>query len=371
MPDPVQDLLIVPDVPPVTVSLEPAHNALHSLWLLLKAEDMAGLGDWVIRTAAALTPQEWEMHRLVIIGFHYVVVPEQSWPSFPAYLDHLGTRDPVALRDKMLETYARFPPLSDKECQGMRDEPMAVDMQAALHNADTYVSFLRERFDAAHLDEDLEALAYTYVMDPPAMQDLIVSHLRAMWDKYLAPEWERVKPMLQDAVTAFQQVDVRDMSKLQATRLITGQALEEEKWEQMLEGAGRVIFVPTAHIGPYLGKFYAGKTLWVLFGARLPEGIPFHAPDLSRAEIVVRLSALADDTRLRLLKLVAEEGEQRSQDIMTRLELSQSAASRHLKQLSATGYLNERRCDGAKCYRLNPDRVEATLHAVASFLLSK
>ena len=140
----------------------------------------------------------------------------------------------------------------------------------------------------------------------------------------------------------------------------------------MFERPGQVIFVPSVHVGPYLGKLWAGgDTMWVLFGARIPEGVQFHAPDLSRAEIVVRLNALADDIRLRILRLISDEGEQRSQDIMTRLQLSQSAASRHLKQLSATGYLNERRCNGAKCYTLNAQRVEDTLHAVSSFLLKK
>jgi ArsR family transcriptional regulator len=107
----------------------------------------------------------------------------------------------------------------------------------------------------------------------------------------------------------------------------------------------------------------------LVFGARLPEGALIDAPDLSRAEMLVRLNALADDTRLRILKLVADQGEQRSQDIMNRLELSQSASSRHLKQLSATGYLNERRCEGAKCYSLNPERLEDTLCAIRNFLL--
>jgi ArsR family transcriptional regulator len=96
-----------------------------------------------------------------------------------------------------------------------------------------------------------------------------------------------------------------------------------------------------------------------------------HAPDLSRAEIVVRLSALADDNRLRILQLVSEQGELAFQEIMARLTLSQSAASRHLKQLSATGYLSERRCNGAKCYHLDPKRIEGTIQAVSSFLLDK
>ena len=105
--------------------------------------------------------------------------------------------------------------------------------------------------------------------------------------------------------------------------------------------------------------------------ARIPEGAQVHDPDLSRAEILVRINALADDTRLRILKLVSEEGEQRSSEIMARVELSQSAVSRHLKQLSATGYLNERRCEGAKCYALNPSRIEDTLSAISLFLLGK
>jgi len=365
VPEPVQELIIAPDVPAIAVALEPAHTALHSLWLLLRAESISGLGDWVTRTAVALTPQERETLRLVMIGLHYAVVPDKSWPSFPAYLDDLADRDPYALRDKMLQAYADFSPLAT-------DSPVVdieADMEAALASVEAYVAFLRERFDCGHLDEALEARAYTYVVDPPAMQALIVDHLRHMWDKFLASEWEAVKPMLQDAVTAFQQVDLSAMSRHKAAQFITGQTLRGEKWENSLESYQRVIFVPTAHAGPYLGKFKSGDTLWVLFGARLPQGTRFHAPDLSRAEIIMRLSALTDDNRLRILKLVSEEGEQSSQDIMSHLDLSQSATSRHLTQLSATGYLTERRCSGAKCYELDPERITNTLKAVSSFLL--
>jgi DNA-binding MarR family transcriptional regulator len=59
----------------------------------------------------------------------------------------------------------------------------------------------------------------------------------------------------------------------------------------------------------------------------------------------------------------------RSQEIIEQLGISQSAASRHLNQLSATGYLIERRCSGAKCYSLNQERVQDTMRAVEAFLL--
>ena len=109
--------------------------------------------------------------------------------------------------------------------------------------------------------------------------------------------------------------------------------------------------------------------MWLFFGARQPQGIPGFSPDLSRSELLVRLNALADDTRLRILALFKEEEELCSPEIIERLALSQSAASRHLKQLSATGYLVERRREGAKCYCLNTDRIEDTLHALSQFML--
>jgi len=200
------------------------------------------------------------------------------------------------------------------------------------------------------------------------MQDLIVSYMRDTWQKHLAAEWERVRPMLQDAVAAFRQIDLSGMSKLQAAEKILDRKLDESK-AQAFEQIERLVFVPSAHVGPYIWKTQVGDVLQVLFGARLPRGVQFSAPDLSRAEILVRLNALADSNRLHILQLISEEGEQRSQDVIDRLALSQSTVSRHLKQLVATGYLVERRCNGAKCYKLNPEQITDTLQAISTLLL--
>jgi DNA-binding transcriptional ArsR family regulator len=368
MPGPIDELILTAEVETVTIGLEPVASGLYSLMLIYKAEHISGLSDWVIETAAAMTQEERERLALLINGLPYAIIPERSWPSFPAFLQHLENQDAHRLRDKLLTAYARVPPILGRDCWRMEQEPLDVDLEEVLASEDAYLGFLKERFDADHLDEAVERKAYAYVKDPPAMQRLIVSHLRSMWERYLGPEWERAKPMLRDAVKAWQQVDFSGMSRLEAAQLITGQTLEGEKWET-LDEMERVIFVPSAHAGPYYGRLFGGGILWVMFGARPPEGVAFDAPDLSRAEIVVRLNALADDTRLRVLKLISDRGEQRSQDIMEQLDVSQSAASRHLKQLSATGYLAERRCNGAKCYALNTERIANTLKAVESFLL--
>lgn len=370
---PVQDIVEIPDAAPITVALEPARNAFHSLSLLVKAEELPGLSDWVTTTANALTPAERKRHVLVFSGLYWAMVPERSWASFPAYVEHLATRNPTAMRDRILAIYAQHPLLIDGEHQaGWYDKPRPIEPGEILENVDCYLDFVRERYQMDQSEAELEAQAYSYLADPPAMLDLIVTHLRKMWDEYLASEWERVEPMLQGVVQAFQRIDFGEMSKFEAGQLVTGRDLERGKWERTFELANEVVFVPSAHLGPYRGKLWPpGHTLWMLFGARLPEGAQFRAPDLSRAEIVVRLSALADDNRLRILKLVSEIGEPSSQDIMASLGLSQSSTSRHLKQLSATGYLSERRSNSAKHYRLSRERIEDTLQVVSDFLLGK
>lgn len=371
MPAPQQSLIISAPTSTLKVALEPAHNAFNSLAILAKSYHLSGLGDWVNNTLQTMSDEERERHLKIFTGFYFTIQPQRGWPSFPAYLDHLASLPPQAIVDRLLEAYAALAKMK-KGKEGKRSQqPRAVDRETILSSFDSYLEFLYSIFSAEHVYEEIEAEAYQLMGDPPVLQELLVSHLRHMWDRYLRDEWERIRPTLQSAVDAFGEVDLSNMSRLEAANFVTDRNLEELKWDEILQRAQEVIFVPSTHVGPYLGRFWHEEegTLRIIFGARLPAGTQMKAPDLSRADIVVRLNALADDTRLRILKLVAEEGEMRTQEIMDRLQLSQSATSRHLKQLSAAAYLSERRCDGAKCYRLNEARVEDTLQAIAAFLL--
>jgi DNA-binding transcriptional ArsR family regulator len=362
MPAPVTDVLVTPTIARVQLSLEPAQNVFHSLLLLAKTEGASSLNDWVLETLLVMSAVERQRHRLVMIGFFFAVQPERSWPSFPTYLDHLASLAPLAFRDKLMQAYFHMP------CQEADQEIGFENLDDVLASAESFLGFLRGRFAAENIDSDLETQAYAYLVDPSSMQTLIVSHLTQMWKKYMSAEWKRVEPMLLDAVAAFNQVEYDNMTLTEAAEFISGQPMSNNHLRKSIDKADHLIFVPSAHVGPYLGKFKYGDDLGIVFGARLPEGIPYYAPDLSRAEILVRLSALADDTRLSILRLIAEEGEKRSREIKQDLNLSQSATSRHLTQLSATGYLIERRCEGAKCYNLNADRIEDTLRAVSAYL---
>jgi len=346
----------------IDISIAYTQSIFSSMLLLAKgSENEPGIHDWITQTRAKLSKKELDNHALAIIGFFYALTPEEGQVTFPAYLNQLEKTDAVALRNKMLNAYATM----------WEETTSAVDWSEILASSETYIDFLKSRFEAEYIDEKLEKRAYDYVIDPPAMKDFLVGHLTWIWKTHFEAEWRRVEGMLLDTVKAFKTTDIDNMSRIEAARFITGQELDETKWCEKLDNAEKIIFVPNVHIGPYIHTMASGNILYLLFGARMPEGTGERIPELDRTEIVARLSALADNTRLHILQLVAEQGEVRVQDILEVINLSQPSVSRYLSQLTAAGYLQERRENGAKVYILNKDRIEKTLKAVNAFLLNR
>lgn len=354
------------------VTLEPALNGFVSMLLVAKAEYEPGLHEWVTKTRLQMSGEELFRHKLVTIGFHYAILPQVPAASFEAYLDNLEATPPSELRDRLLNAYAEIC-LTEKT---LNTSAEPVDWQEALASAQNYVEFLRSRFGDELTDEEVETRAYQYVIDPAALKQLVTGHIRWFWKNYLQAEWTRVRPMLEESARAFNQIDYSDMTPVQMIEFVTGKDISSEakwetKWGDELKSTRNLRFIPNAHIGPYMRADKVQDAFYIYFGAHLPEGSDVRVPELDRAEIVSRISALADDTRLQILQLIAENGEMRSQEIMEVVNLSQPSVSRYLSQLTAAGFLQERRANGAKAYILNKDRIEKTLKAISAFLLDR
>ncbi|MCP4543423.1 MAG: winged helix-turn-helix transcriptional regulator [Chloroflexi bacterium] len=347
----------------VTFSLEPAYNIIGSLSLLDWTEDFTGLGEWVYQTAKALSPEQLRTHQLVLHDAH-VHLLDASWSSFPEWVDDLATQDAIAMRDRALQVWlTRVSTVVDGEIP---------TPSKLLANRAAYMSLVE---DSSHLkgqknhDHSFWEEMHSLLNDPPARQELIVTHLRTMWDEVLALEWERNLPVLEESITAFESLNLSGLTAVEAlSRVILRAQLPQEatSWLANLE---HITFIPSAHTGPYLVHLSGlCDTKWrFLFGARIPEGASVHLPALSRSELLMRLTALADDTRLRILELLGQKGEMGTPDIKSQLELSQSAASRHLEHLTATGYLIARRHQGTKLFKLNPSRIDHTFDALKEF----
>jgi DNA-binding transcriptional ArsR family regulator len=342
----------------LSVNLSPTRNIFASMTLLAKGEIEPGIHKWIKKTQDSMSEEEREKTALALLGFFYALLPEEGNITFPAYLNQLEKTDPNTLREKLLNTYAGL----------WKGDQIDVDWDDVLSSADNYIKFLKTQFSDEHVDEKVERKAYELVIDPPAMKEFLVGHMTWLWETHFKDEWKRTESMLLESVRSFKDTDLTSMSRAEAANFVIGQDVSETKWCQHLDDVEQVVFIPNAHIGPYVHASFTNGMFQIVFGARQPEGTANRIPDLDRTEIVARLSALADDTRLHILQLVAERGEIRVQDILEVINLSQPSVSRYLTQLTASGYLQERREGGATVYVLNHDRIEKTLKAVSAFL---
>jgi DNA-binding transcriptional ArsR family regulator len=362
------DVIVPPKTVDVTFSLEPAYNAVTSLSLLDMAPNFTGLSDWVYQTADAMSPVALRTNQVVLMDAP-VYLADAAWPSFSAWVDDLAARDAVALRDQALEAQlARARQVSD------RDAPAPSELLA---DRTTYLGLVDElcRARGEKCDIELWEEVHRLLNAPPERQDVIVTHFSTMWDEALESEWGRNLPLLEESVAAFQSLDWSGVTALEVLDRVLLREMPPPSNVQWLEDADRLILIPSPHSGPYLvhlgGESHRAERL--VFGARLPEGSRVYegtrvnSQALGRSELLMRLNALANDTRLRILELLAESGEQSTPDIMAQLELSQSAASRHLEYLAATGYLVSRRYEGALHFRVNPVRIDDTFTALREF----
>ncbi len=362
-----QDFILAPASIRVDFDVDPVKNILDMMMMLSMSEHYSGFSSWITDTAGAMSPERKLAQDVVFDGLHAAVVPnERITGSFLEYVDEIAVEDPVRLRDRAMKW--------------MMKKDNWPGVETALGDEDAFSDFMEEVIECKQ-DKDYEFKpelwheVYRLLIDPPAMQDYIVLHLRTMWEEVVAAEWEQVEPMLQESVDAFQQVDFTALSLHETMQFVTGRDLRGvKKIEEKSENITRIVFTPSAHIGPYISHFPLGDTedtMQIFFGARLPRGAQGKSPALSRSELLVRLNALADDTRLRMLELLTQHDELCAQDFITMLGLSQSSASRHLRQLTATGYVTERRREVAKCYSLNGERLDDTLQALSLFLSRK
>ncbi len=354
-----QDFILTPPTVKVRVALAPVYNVLNSLLILNVVDIRSGLAEWAYTTYHSLSP-EAKRNNQHLNTFFNVIQPRPDITDFPTYIDDLASQDAADL----VRRYTTY--LSESSVKTLPPDSLLGDRA-------TFVSYVQSLYGERYGEkgiEDFDADYYTAVYDllqhPDALKDALVSHLRYMWQQHLAAEWQHNLPLLEATIASFAQVDLNGLTALEAIRAVTGRDLTV-MWDRS-EESREYVFVPSAHIGPYISNFRDNDVTYVLFGARPPEGIKPQSNTLSRADLLVQLNALADETRLAILQLLTHHAELCAQDIITLLNLSQSSASRHLRQLTASGYLIERRREVNKCYSLNRGRVQETALALLMFL---
>lgn len=361
----------------LSAGVEPVKNILNTLFLIADCNEFPGVHPFVTRTHDRLDPETRRINETIMIGLCYAGISEKPYPNFEAYLRDLEETDATVFVDRVFESYDRMSAykvgiISDRDGVTVTKK----DQERLLSGKAVYLEYLMKCFGNECLDLDIEGRAYDLMVEPEKLKSTMIRHLRYMWTTFLEAEFQSNQDLLFTAAGEYNQMLADPMEPLDAVKKITGHDLEQEwadkQWEiEWIKESERIVFVPSIHMGPYLGRKLLWKSVYIYFSPRIIEGFSPSSPALTRADIGMRLTTLGDDVRLQILKMLTTEPELSSKQIMDFLNLTQSSASRHLKQLSVNGFLNERRRHSAKIYSLNEDFVKQTLEAVSQYLTVK
>ena len=330
----------------IDVVVQPLSAQLLSLALLTESTPELQLDPWVAAAAARLTPEQRARNRLIFGALNGVLDDDLHAADLPAYVAAIARVEPAALLARAADTNA----------------------------------------DAADAD------AAPYLNDGVALRDLLVAHLRELWESALAPEWRKHGLLLRASALALKRAlspsgdeatvharaqwdatmpdDVVAYAARARARRIRSNLLFRGRtpdWAAThLARARGVRLSLSPHVAFALTSVDGGATAHVF--AQFDNTMMRVAP-VRPAEVLARMGALADETRLRVLELLAAKGELRGQEIIAELGASQPVVSRNLKLLVGAGRVGERRAgDTNKWYRLRTDGSDAAFVALDQLL---
>jgi ArsR family transcriptional regulator len=360
---PGYDFFMKPKSTNINVAVEQVHNTLYSLLLIDHGCEVSGLSPKILEICSSLSDEMKKRNRLVMNGLYYSVIPSKSIEDFDTYLAEMKDIEAEELKSRILSVYLNIYEKKNNK---------TADLDSVLTSEESYLHFLIEAFGSEKIDIPVEKEAYRYISEPEKMKDLLVTHLSYMWDTYLRDEWETNKVLLHESVKAYREIGVENMKKTDAAKLLGCQSMDCD-WDTFvhkINNSRKLYLVPSAHLGPYKGKIYHldSDEMWLFYGSLMPEGGGTDIPELSKADLLIHFNALTDSIRLEILKLCSKGDEYSSTELMNRLDISQSAVSRHLKQLSATGFLHERRENSSKYYRINKEKIKNTINSLDGYL---
>jgi ArsR family transcriptional regulator len=345
----------------ITFALEKVYSLQSSLCLIRDSVD--GLHPWVNRMREILSEEELrDTHRFCMTN---TFLDGKTWESVDDWLDYVG-----GLSDEQMIA-SELGHLREK-ISGFADlaEKMPSD-QELLENEDAFVGIISEFWKREEMEIDEEAIRDEhYLLTHPAeKREFIIRHFRHMYDNYLRSEWELHEQDLLDSVRAFSSVDYDSRDRGEAVLEIIQRTSMDEGVMKMFAEARQIIFIPSAHVGPYIMIIDSREgILRIVHGARIPEGAVIRSPSLVRSELLLRLEAVADEHRLRILRIIADRGEVSSQEVIDQMDLSQSSVSRHLKQLTANGFIQVRNIDRSKYFSLNMNRFDTLFQTMKRYL---
>jgi DNA-binding transcriptional ArsR family regulator len=332
------------------VLVEPKHHPLQHEWV----RAMRRLAPRLRREIAAFS----FLYRTTLADF-FLPSPTDEYPTFEAELDRVSGLDARVL------AYELTRPLYDHGGAEPRD-PHLDDpvVRAAI-------------FDSArHHGAESVRLARDVLDDPAAVTRRLARMLRRYWDEAFAAEWQRLEPPLAEAVSQAG----RQIADEGVYALLLALAPQLRVDHSAQEFGIDVRHEHRVDIGPeeslvLAPSYFVWPHVRVNCDPPWPLTLVYPAPfalgaarrELPSGDLLRSLRAVADATRLRALRLIAERPRS-TQELARLIGISEAGLSKHLRLMAEAGLLTTRREGYYVLYSLVPERVDAVASALPAYL---
>jgi DNA-binding transcriptional ArsR family regulator len=331
------------------VLLEPSHHPLQHPW---------------VRRARALPGGL--RREIVDLGFVYrQFVPEflAPWLASPGYRTFDAELADLRELDEATVALGFLRPLWDHE--GRRDATLLEDETVRAHAV--------ERAEKEGGSRDAARLIFE---SPGKLLERFAKLLAAYWEAAFEDEWRRLEPRLAETVADAGRRIAADNVYAYLTGLSPQLLIEPGKREIRrnlphdhtveITPETELVLVPSAYVWPHVR---------VNCDAPWPPTIVYPAPfvladarpGLPSDEVVHVLRALADETRLRALKLIAARPRS-TQELAPLVGISEAGLSKHLRLLARSGLVQTKREGYYVLYSVDKDRIAPLSETLLDFL---
>jgi DNA-binding transcriptional ArsR family regulator len=224
--------------------------------------------------------------------------------------------------------------------------------------------------------ESTRAAAEQLLDAPVELADRLAAALERYWEEAFRAEWARIEPLLARSIVEAGRLLAAVGIWAVLGRLPAHCRVDAERRELQVDlphehavdvsASNPLVLTPSVFVWPHL---------LVNCDPPWPLALVYAAPALVREaeprippeELLRILRALADDTRLRVLKLIAERP-RTTQELGPLVGLSRAGLSKSLQRLAEAGLVVPRREGYYVLYSLAPERVDALAAALGRFL---
>lgn len=338
-----------PAAPEVILEARPAVDFLVSLMLDTESELLPADRSWLDEARSSLSDGLRRDHA-------------RLFGSSPAGKGLGGALVPLAMQDTTVRTAADVVALAgrlearDLVTMACEDDELQVPLGLAMRVLDGETAL---RDDAVAACPDVLRRALGRLLDDPAGELRALRRVLRAWNDRFASIETRVAAMEQRDVDG-RRADLGRLSLPEFVERATGGV----RWIPEA-GTRRLFLSPSYFTRPY--NYVFGGRDWHMFAYPLAESALGAGADAVPAASIRLFRALGDESRLRILRLLAS-GDLYLTEIAERMGLSKPTVSHHLAQLRAAGLVTITEAGALTYYSLRRDRVLDAGVELARFL---